>query len=624
MADGPAGVRMKDGSEILADQVALCAGAWSKSLAETAGAALPLQAVEHMYVVTEPVPGLSRTFPVLRDLDRGLYMKGDVGRLLFGCFEPNAKCWDPDGPEGDRPFLEFEEDWDRFSPYVDAAMELVPRLETTSINRFLVGPESFTGDTRPLIGEMPELEGLFVAAGMNSTGVMSSAGVGSAVADWMVDGCPPFDLWEVDIARVDSRASSGVHMTERMSEAVADAFALRWPFKQPSAGRDLRQSPLHEQLRESGAVFGLGAGWERPLWFARCEAERSLPYSIGEQPWQPIADREAREMAKGCALVDLSPLTKIDIDGSDALRFMQSMVTASVNVAIGKAVYALLLNDRGGIEIDAVIVRIDEARFRATTGAATRAKDVAWFRRGAAGFDVTITDRTESEAVIGVFGPGARELLELVSADSWQASPRGTAGAAEVAGAPAFATRMSFVGEAGWELSVSAECAGDIYGELRRHGAAELGMRALEGCRMEKGFRHWGHDIGSDVTPLEAGLAFAVDWRKTGFRGKAALERQRDEGIERRLTLFEVLGSPLILHDEVILENGRGIGLTTSGAKGPRTGRTLAFGMIPVEPGESVADTTARRFSVSVAGRRCPASALRRPPYDPDGTRMSV
>ena len=379
------GVRLADGSEILADRVALCAGAWSKRLADAAGVALPLQAVEHMYVVTEPMPGVLNPFPVVRDLDRGIYIKGDAGKLVIGGFEPDAKCWNAFGPEGNRPFLELAEDWDQFTPFMEAALALIPALETAGIAHFMNGPESFTADTRPLIGQTPEVDGLFVAAGMNSVGVMSSAGVGRVLADWMVDGAPPMDLWEVDIARVDPRTATDAHMRSRMTEAVADLFTLHWPFKQPKAGRDLRRSALHDRWAAAGAVFGLTAGWERGLWYARDAGERDLPYATGAQPWYPIAAREAAVMADGVAMVDLSPFGKFDITGPDALEFLNHIAAAQMDVAIGRAVYTPLMNASGGIEGDVTVTRLRADGFRLTSGAATRWHDLAWLRRHARG-----------------------------------------------------------------------------------------------------------------------------------------------------------------------------------------------------------------------------------------------
>ena len=617
------GVHLVDGSEIRADTVALCAGAWSKRLADRAGVALPLQAVEHMYVVTEPLPGLPNPFPVIRDLDRGIYVKGDAGKLVLGGFEPHAKVWNAFGAEGDRPFLEMPEDWEQFMPFMEAGLALIPALEQAGIAHFMNGPESFTVDSRPLIGEVPNVDGLFVAAGMNSVGVMSSAGVGRVLADWIAAGHAPMDLWEVDVARVDPLAAAAAHVETRMEEAVADVFALHWPFKQPKAGRGLRKSALHDRWAAQGAHFGLTAGWERGIWYAADAAEHDLPYSVGAQPWYPLAVREAAVMQQGTALIDLSPFTKIEISGPDALRLMQHLACGNVDVAIGRAIYTPLLNDRGGIEADVTILRKAADRFRLTSGAATRWRDLAWLRRNARGLDVDLEDMTEAECVIGVMGAGSRRVLAGLTDVDWQDFPFSTARNVAVAGAVCTATRVSFVGELGWELSIPVSGAGQVFDALIAAGARPLGHYALDGCRIEKGYRHMGHDLGPEISPLEAGLGFTVDWTKD-FLGKAALTAQLETGLTRRLVTLQIEGDPLILHDELVLEDGKVVGLTTSGARGARTGLTLALAMVAIGPGEMMAQTCERDFLVEVAGRRYPARALARPAFDPKGERMKA
>lgn len=617
------GVALADGTEIKAVRVVLCAGAWSKHLADDIGVALPLQPVEHMYIVTEPIPGLPNPFPVVRDLDTGIYVKGDAGRLVIGGFEPHAKCWDPRGPEGNRAFLELPEDWEQFTPFMEAALALVPVLAETGIQRFMNGPESFTADTRPLVGAAPEVDGLFVAAGMNSVGIMSSAGIGNVLADWIIAGEAPSDLWGIDIARVDPLTASASHMAERMDEAVADLFAVHWPFKQPKAGRGLRTSALHERWAAQGAAFGLTAGWERGLWYARNDSERNLPYSVSEQHWYPIAVREAAQMSEGAALIDLSPFTKIDVTGAGALALLQHLATANIDVPVGRAVYTPFLNDRGGIEADVTVTRLGDTHFRVVSGAATRQKDFAFIRRAAIGHGANVTDVTERFCVIGVMGAAARRVLAGLSADDWQDFPFSTARNVVVAGTACLATRLSFVGELGWELMIPAQDAGPVFDALVAAGARPLGHYALDACRIEKGYRHWGHDLGPDITPLEAGLGFTIDWRKD-FRGRNALLHQRSMGMERRMVLFDVESHPLMLHDEPIMEDGVVVGMTTSGARGARTGRTLALGLVRIAEGESLAQTCARSFSIHVAGRDCLAKALAKPPFDPTGERMNA
>lgn len=618
--DGKAsGVVLQDGSEIEAETVILCTGAWSRELAATAGVALPLQAVEHMYVVTEAIPGLPDPFPVVRDLDTGIYIKGDAGKLVIGGFEPDAKCWDPHSAEGNRPFLELPEDWDQFTPFMEAALELMPSLADVGIQHFMNGPESFTADTRPLVGETPDVDGLFVAAGMNSVGVMSSAGIGHALADWVVDGQPPMDMWEVDIARIDPATATPAHMADRMQEAVADLFALHWPYKQPKAGRNLRRSALHDRWANCGARFGLTAGWERGLWYARDSSERELPYSIGQQAWQHIAEREAAQMATGTVLLDLSPFTKIRISGDDALTGLNFLSTAQLDVPLGRAVYTQMLNPRGGIEMDVTVTRLAVDQFDVTSGAATRSRDVAWMRRNLPR-SVTVSDQTENLCVIGVMGATSRDILKSLS-KNWTEINSGHAVDVVLAGTSCRMTRVSFVGTLGWEISVSADHAGPVFDALNTAGAQPMGHYALDGCRIEKGFKHWGHELGPMVTPLEAGLGFTIDWDKE-FQGKDGLLRQRESGLRQKLVLFEVHGDALVLHDEPVFEGENWVGLTTSGACGPRTGLNLAFAMVGIEPGETLQQTCARQFEIDVAGKRYHASALRCPPYDPTGKEM--
>ena len=618
------GVELADGSRIHAGQVALCAGAWSKKLADDAGVILPQHAVKHMYVVTEPMPDLPRPFPIFRDMESHVYMKGDAGKLLIGWFEMDAKPWDPHSPEGNRPFLEMEDDWDQAEPFIEAALRMAPSLESAGIQHFLNGPESFTADSRPLVGETPELQNLYVATGLNSVGVMSSAGVGDALADWMIGGAAPSDLWDIDILRCDPRQSDPAFMQDRMREAVGNNFAMHWPYKQPISGRNLRLSPMHQQLDQAGAVWGVGGAWERSLWFARDEAERNLPYSVGEQPWQPIADREAQAMADSAALVDLSMFTKIDVTGPDALALLQWVCTSDVDMATGRAIYTTWLNARGGIEADLTVTRWGEQSFRVTSGAATRRKDLYWLTRQAREheFDVTLTDVTETEAVIGLMGPDARAILRTLSPDDWDAFPFSTSRRVTVADMACTATRLSFVGELGWELSVPTEYALHLFDALYGKTQNLLGTYAFDGCRIEKGFRHWGHDLGPDNSPLAARIGFVVNWNKGAFLGREALAAERDRGPDRVQVLMKVEGKPLLLHDEPVWENGQRVGLTTSGARGPRTGAPLCLANISVTSGEPWRETLKREFQIEVAGRMYGAKVCKEPPYDPGMSRL--
>jgi len=376
-----------------------------------------------------------------------------------------------------------------------------------------------------------------------------------------------------------------------------------------------------------GAHFGVTGGWERGLWYAQDKSENELPYSVGEQPWFDIAKREAAVMQDGVAMIDLTPFGKFDITGKDAQAVLQYLATINTEIAIGRAVYTPLLNKKGGIEADVTITRFSRDKFRITSGAATRTKDLGWLRRHAVGGDVMISDVTDSEVVIGVMGGGARELLKGLTGDNnetdWNDFPFSTSREISIAGVLCRATRLSFVGEMGWELNMSASQASPVFDAIHSAGANPLGHFALDGCRMEKGYKHWGHDLGPEITPLQAGLGFTIDW-ETDFLGKAALQAQVDTGMQKRILLFDVSGHPLILHDEPIVEGGRVVGLTTSGARGPRTLKTLALGMVDIAVGETLSESCQRNFEIEVAGNMYQATPLMQPPFDPQGKRMKA
>ena len=625
-------LRLSDGTDIRCETVVNCAGAWARAVGAMAGVPVPLQAVEHMYVTTEPLDDLPDPFPIVRDLDGGIYLKADAGKLVLGGFEPKAKPWDPQGPVGDRAFLELPEDWEQFEPFMHAGLERVPALERAGIRHFMNGPESFTPDTLPLLGESPFLDGFFVAAGFNSTGMMSSAGAGRVMAQWVAAGEPPMDLWDMDIARFDRAANTGPFLTARVTEAVGEVFAMHWPYRQASAGRGVRRSALHDAFAAAGAVFGAPTGWERPLWFARDESESGVRCGYGAQHWWAAAEREATAVRDGAALLELTPFTKIDVRGPDALALLQRLCTTDVDVAPGRAVYTLMLNPRGGIEADVTVTRLDEHAFRIVSGAATRARDLAWIERQRRRLELAagVFDATSGDAVLGVVGPRSRELLqELTPADLSNAAwPFAASRRIELAAASIRMTRLSFTGELGFELYVPVENAPAVYESVARAGQAlglvHCGHLALDACRLEKGYRHWGHEIGSHDTPPEAGLGFTVAWDKPdGFIGRDALLARRPKGVERHLLQFAVAGAhPLLLHDEPVYRHGSLVGHTTSGGRGFRTGLSLCFAYVSCEPGTPPSELLGGGYEIGVAGDRFPLRALARPAYDPHRDRL--
>ena len=625
-------LQLSDGTRLACGKLVNCAGAWARQLGALAGVPVPLQAVEHMYLVTEPLPDLPDPVPIVRDLEGGIYIKGDAGKLVLGGFEYEAKLFDAESAQGAQPFLELPEDWEQFAPFMTAGLARVPALERAGIQHFMNGPESFTPDSKPLLGESPYLKNFFVAAGFNSIGMMSSAGVGKAMAQWVLSGEAPLDLWELNIARFDHATASKSFLVHRMEEAVGDVFAMHWPFKQPRAGRGQRQSPLQEAFAAAGAVFGAPAGWERPLWFAKSPEEAEIRYSYGAQCWWPAAAREAEALSERVALLELSPFTKIEVQGPDALALLQWLCANDVDQPPGRCLYTQMLNRRGGIEADVTVTRLGPRRFRITSGAATRQKDLAWLlrQRDSLGLSLGIQDVTASEAVLGVMGPRSRALLQQLTDEdlSDKSFSFGDSRQISLGKVPLRATRMSFVGELGWELSVPADWARQLHDILVAAGAplglAHAGHFALESCRLEKGYRHWGHDIGPEDTPLEAGLAFALAWDKpSGFLGREALLAQRQEGVGRRLLAFAVEGAhPLLLHDEPIYRDGQPVGQTTSGGRGFRVGKSLGLAYVVCERGSTKTALLSGDYEISVAGERFPLKPLAKAAYDPEGRNL--
>ena len=515
-ADGRVtGVATAQGS-IKAEFVVNCAGMWGREVGRLAGVNVPLQACEHFYIVTEEIAELPRDLPVLRDPGGCAYFKEDAGKLLLGAFEPNAKPWALDGIPEDFCFDELPEDFEHFEPILEHAMHRVPLLETAGIRTFFNGPESFTPDVRYMLGEAPELRNFFVAAGFNSIGIQSAGGAGKVLSEWIVKGHPPMDLWDVDIRRLFGFQGNRRYLAERASESLGLLYAMHWPYRQPETARGVRLSPLHESLKARGACFGEVAGWERANWFAPEGVEPRYEYSYGRQNWFPYAAEEHKAVRESVGLFDQSSFAKFLVQGRDAESVLQRICANDVAVPAGKVVYTQWLNERGGIEADLTVTRLTEDCYLVVTGAAVARRDLTWLRRHIPDdAHAVVTDVTSGMAVLGLMGPNSRALLSrLTDADlSNEAFPFGTSQEIELRYAKVRALRITYVGELGWELYVPAEFATGVFEALVEQGGDVglrlAGMHVLDSCRIEKAYRHWGHDLTDEDTPLEAGLGFA-------------------------------------------------------------------------------------------------------------------
>lgn len=614
---------------IACDVVVNCAGMWGRDLAEASGVTLPLHACEHFYLVTEPIAGLGH-LPVLRVPDECAYYKSDAGKMMLGAFEPVAKPWGMTGwgQAGIREDFCFDtlpEDWDHFQPILEQAMRRLPLFQTAGIHTFFNGPESFTPDDRYYLGEAPELGGYWVAAGYNSVGIAGSGGAGMALAHWITEGEPPFDLWEVDIRRAQPFQRNRRYLKERVGETLGLLYADHFPYRQMATARGVRRSPLHEHLKSQGAVFGEVAGWERANWFAWHGQAAEYRYSWKRQNWFDNARAEHMAVRSGVGLFDMTSFGKIRVEGRGACAFLNRLCANEIDVAVGRIVYTQMLNARGGIESDLTVTRLSETAFLLVVPGATLQRDLAWLRRHVGDAFAVITDVTAAEAVLCVMGPQARQVLGRVSpADlSNAAHPFGTAREIEIGMGLARAHRVTYVGELGWEVYVPTEQAAHVFEALTEEGDITLcGLHALDSCRIEKAYRHFGHDITDEDHVLEAGLGFAVRTDKPDFIGREAVLRKRDAGLARRLVQFRLTDpAPLLYHNEAIVRDGRIVGPVTSGAYGHFLGGAIGLGYVPCA-GETEADVLGSSYEIEVAGVRHAAVASLVPMYDPKSQRV--
>jgi 4-methylaminobutanoate oxidase (formaldehyde-forming) len=631
--DGRATGVATDQGDVAAEYVVNCGGMWGREIGLMAGVAVPLQAAEHFYVVTETM-GIPSKLPVMRDMDSCAYFKEDAGKLLIGAFEPNAKPWGMNGIPDDFCFDELPEDFDHFSPILEGAIHRVPKLGEAGIRKFFNGPESFSPDQRYLLGEAPNLRNFFVAAGFNSIGIQSAGGVGMALAHWIVEGHPPYDMWEVDIRRIMPHQNGKSYLVERTSEALGLLYAMHWPYRQYETARGIRRTALYSRLKELNACFGEVAGWERPNWFAPEGVEPKYQYSFRRQNWFPYCAAECKATRENVALFDQSTFAKFLVQGPDAEAALQKICANDVGTEPGRAIYTQWLNERGGIESDLTVTRLAEDKYWVVTAAASAVRDLAWLRRHVDGeARVSIDDVTALYAVIGVMGPNSRTLLERLTDAGLgnNAFPFGASQEIEVAGAAVRATRISYMGELGWELYVPTEFAVSVFDRLLAAGAdlgvGLAGMHAMDSLRIEKAYRHFGHDIAEEDTPLEAGLGFAVAYDKgCDFIGREALLKQKQKTpLTKRIVQFALEDpAPLLYHNEPIYLDGKLVGYTSSANYGHHLGRAIAMGYVNHPEGVTADLIRNGKFEIEVACERMAARASLRPMYDPASDRMKV
>ncbi|NQW01625.1 MAG: FAD-dependent oxidoreductase [Rhodospirillales bacterium] len=624
------GVETETGT-IDADYVVLCCGMWTRDFAAQIGVTVPLHACEHFYVVTEPFAGITPDLPVFRDYDAHAYYKEDAGKLLLGAFEPVAKPWGMNGISADFSFDELPDDFDHFEPILEGAIHRVPALAHAGIQKFFCGPESFTPDDRYHLGAAPEFENLFVAAGLNSIGIQSAGGIGKVIAQWMRDGLPPSDLNSVDLRRNMPFQGNKKYLHDRVTETLGLLYAVHWPFHQYKTARNVRKSPFYEAMKVAGACYGEMAGWERPNWYAPPGVKPVYEYSFTRQNWFAHSAAEHRAVREAVGLFDQTSFAKFRVEGPDAERVLNRICANEVTVEPGKLVYTQWLNENGGIEADLTVTRLAEDAYLIVTGGAGQVRDFNWLKRHIpAEARCVATDVTSAYAVLGVQGPNARALLQsITSADMSNAGfGFGQSRDIEMAYGHVRASRITYMGELGWELYIPTEFATGIYDAIVAagdpFGLKHAGMHAMNSLRIEKAYRHWGHDITDEENPIQAGLGFAVAWdKKDGFIGRDSLLRKRKAGVSQRLVQFLVNDPAVMLyHNEPVYRDGEIVGYLTSGMYGHTLGGAVGLGYVENADGIDAAFITSGSFEIEVAGQRYGAKASLQPLYDPQNQRV--
>ncbi|NNE80479.1 MAG: GcvT family protein [Silicimonas sp.] len=624
------GVRTPHG-DIQCEKLVLCCGQWTRELAKTIGVTVPLVSVEHQYMITEPFD-VPSNLPTLRDPDRLTYYKEEVGGLVMGGYEPNGIPWATDGIPDPFDFQLLDSNYDHFGQLIELSLPRVPKLETVGVKELINGPESFTPDGNFILGEAPEMSNVFIGAGFNAFGIASGGGAGMALAEWVANGQPPYDLWAVDIRRFGRPHTDTEWVKARTLEAYGKHYTMAWPSEEHDSGRPCRRSPLYDTLAASGAVFGEKLGWERPNWFAEPGEEPRDIYTFERPNWHGPVGREHKAAREAAVLFDQTSFAKFILKGPDAEAALQWIAANRVDRPVGSIIYTQMLNNAGGIECDLTCVRTGYDSYYIVTGTGFATHDFNWIARSIPeGMNAQLVDVTSSNAVLSLFGPKSRDILASVTKDdvSNLAQPFATAKEIGIAGCPVQALRITYVGELGWELHLPTEYAQTVYDALHDagadHGLRNAGYRAIETLRLEKGYRAWSADIGPDHTPDEAGLGWAVKLRSNiPFLGREAVAAQREAGVKKLLATFTTDGDTILSGRETIYRNGTRCGWLSSGGYGHTVRKSIGMGYVRSDRVIDRDYVLSGTYELEVATERVPADVTLAPLYDPRMERVKV
>lgn len=616
--------------EITCDKVVNCGGQWARQIGAMAGVNVPLQPVKHQYIITEKIPGLAADAPTIRDPDRRTYFKEEVGGLVMGGYEPNPQAWTLGDVPDNWEFRLFDDDYDHFGQHLEQAIARIPALENAGVKQMINGPESFTPDGNFILGAAPQCSNMYVGAGFNAFGIASGGGAGWVLAEWVVRGEAPLDLWVVDIRRFSGLHEDRQWVCDRTLEAYGKHYTIGYPHEEYLSGRPSIVSPLYERLKKHRAVFGSKLGWERPNWFAPAGMAAEDVYAMGRQNWFGAVGEEHAHVREHVGIFDQSSFAKYELSGRDAASALDWICANDVTKPAGRLTYTQLLNSRGGIEADLTVARLGEDRFYIVTGTGFRTHDFAWINEHLPEGDAVLTDITEQWGTLSLMGPQARKVLERVTkADvSNEAFPFGHVREIEIAGTVVRALRVTYVGELGWELHVPIGATGAVFDALMQAGAdvqiRPVGYRALESLRLEKGYRAWSSDITPNDTPFEAGLGWAVKMKAGApFMGRAALEAMQGKPLAKRFAGFTLDDPAVVLVGrETILRDGQPVGYLTSGGFGYTIGKNIGFGYVRNADGVSNEFLANGQYELVVANQPHPATLAMQALHDPANLRV--
>lgn len=617
------GVRTKQG-DISCEKLVLCCGQWTRELASRVGVTVPLVSVEHQYMITEDF-GVPSTLPTLRDPDRLTYYKEEVGGMIMGGYEPDGIPWATDGIPDPFDFQLLDSNYEHFEQLIELALPRVPALETAGVKELINGPESFTPDGNFILGEAPGMPNVFVGAGFNAYGIAAGGGAGMALAEWVANRSPPYDLWPVDIRRFGHPHSNVDWVRSRTMEAYGKHYTMAWPSEEHESARPCRRSPLYGSLRESGAVFGEKLGWERPNWFANPDEQAKDIYTFDQPNWHIPVAREHKAAREAAVLIDQTSFAKFILKGPDAEAALNWIASSRVDKPVGSIIYTQMLNDKGGIECDLTCARTSDQEYYIVTGTGYATHDFDWISKNIpAGMNVQFVDVTSANAVLSLFGPNSRTILESCTSDdvSHASFPFSQVRTIGIAGCPVLALRITYVGELGWELHLSTEYALTVYEALHKagkaHGLRNAGYRAIETLRLEKGYRAWSSDIGPDHTPDEAGLGWTVKMQSNiAFKGREAVEAQRKKGVKKIMATFTCDGDVILSGRETIYRNGERCGWLSSAGFGHSLNKSIGMGYVRSNSVLTRDDVLAGEYELEVATVRVKANITLAPLYDP-------